>query len=268
MQQNKSRRVLLIIPAILGLAVLSCAGLSDIPNPFATETPTPTNTFTPTPTLTATTTPSPTSTPTSTPLPTGKIKEVLADGSTLFTDYDGGYQVTFPQDWTVVILEKDDLNAILANIPEQEKNVASLIEAAKKADVNNIIRAFGFNFKAQQGVYTPNLNISYDTNPLLAAISLKDFMDNNAAYFPSLGIKVIGSEIKKTASGVEIGVLDVAWTLKQANNQPINLRQKQAYFKTGDGVAVITLSTLADAKVDVNPDVDRLIESIKILDTP
>ena len=60
----------------------------------------------------------------------------------------------------------------------------------------------------------------------------------------------------------------MAWTLKQANNQPINLRQKQAYFKTGDGLAVITLSTLADAKVDVNPEVDRLIESIKILDTP
>jgi hypothetical protein len=144
MKQNRGIQSFSILIAILALVVLSCAGIADIPNPFATATPTATVTFTPS--LTPSPTPTHTSTPT--PLPTGRLKEEQPNGTTLFTDYDGGYQMTFLQDWTVVILEKDNINEILDSLPEQEQNVSDLIEFAKNADTNGIIRVFGFNFKA------------------------------------------------------------------------------------------------------------------------
>jgi hypothetical protein len=40
MNRNQRIRPLIIFTAILALTILSCAGLSDLPNPFATETPT------------------------------------------------------------------------------------------------------------------------------------------------------------------------------------------------------------------------------------
>jgi hypothetical protein len=216
--------------------------------------------------LPATATPAPVDTLPAEPPATGKLKEEQADGTTLFTDHDGGYQVTFPQGWVVIIPEKDDLNQIFNSMPEQEQNVAQMIETAKRADVNNMIAVFSFNFKAQQGGYTPNINISYDTNPSLAATSLKDVLDSTAAYYPSMGITVIRSELKNTASGLETGLIETEWALNAANGQKVSLHQKQIIFKSGSGIVVITFSTIRDATVDLTPDFDKLIESLQLLD--
>src|SRR5512142_2060058 len=104
MKRSKGLRRFGIGIMIFVWTILACQGVGGF-NPFATATPTATATFTPSPTPTFT----PTFTPTPTPLPTGKLKEEQPDGTTLFTDYDGGYQVTFPQNWIVVLLEKDEL---------------------------------------------------------------------------------------------------------------------------------------------------------------
>ena len=262
MKQNRGIQRFSIFVAILALVVLSCASVADIPNPFATATPTATATFTPS----STPSPTPTRTSTPTPSPTGRLKEEQPNGTTLFTDYDGGYQMTFLQDWTVVILEKDNINEILDSLPEQEQNVSDLIEFAKNADTNGIIRVFGFNFKAQQNAYTPNINVSYDTDPILSAISLEDLINVNTEYLPSIGMEVIDSGLQKTSSGVETGFMDIAWTLKVSSNQSVDVQQKQVYFKSGDGMVVITFSMLKDTEVDLNGDIERLIESIQLLD--
>ncbi len=263
MDRNKGVRGIGVCILILALTILACQGLSGL-NPFATATPTASQTATPT------SSPTPTSTPTSTPTPTlrpsGKLKEAQPDGTILFTDYDGGYQVTFPPGWTVIIPDKEDIEEALNSIPEQEQNMSSLIETAKSVDVNRLIRVFGFNLKAQQGVYTPNINVSYDTNPALAASSLKDLVDAMSAYYPAMGIRVTHSEMKQTSSGMEIGILEAGWTMKAANNQNVSLAQKQIFFKSGDGVAIITFSTVKNASVNLNDDINELIESIQLLE--
>lgn len=203
---------------------------------------------------------------TATPLPTGIVKEKQSDGSTVLTDYDGGYQLTFPDGWTVVIPDEDDINQALSNIPEQEENISKLIEAAKSADANNMIRVFGFNLKAQQGLYTPNINISHNTNSLLTATSLKDLVDATVQYYPSMNIEVLNSEVKTTASGTEIGVIETQWSMNAPSGEKIDLKQKQVMAKTEEGIVVLTYSTVKDATVDLTVDVDKVIESFKLLD--
>lgn len=203
---------------------------------------------------------------TATPRPTGLLKEEQSDGATLFSDYDGGYQITFPEGWTVVIPEEDDISEALSTIPEQEENLSKLIEAARNADVNNMIRAFGFNLKAQQGEYTPNINISQNTNSLLLAASLKDLVDATAAYYPSMNIEVISSGVKETASGMEMGVIEAQWTMNAPGGEKIDLQQKQVMFKSEGGVVILTFSTVKDATVDLTADVDEVIDSFKLLD--
>lgn len=203
---------------------------------------------------------------TATPRPTGLLKEEQSDGATLFSDYDGGYQITFPEGWTVVIPEEEDISEALSTIPEREENISKLIEAARSADVNNMIRAFGFNLKAQQGEYTPNINISRNTNSLLLAASLKDLVDATVAYYPSMNMEVISSGVKKTASGMEMGVIEAQWTMNAPGGEKIDLQQKQVMFKSEGGVVILTFSTVRDATVDLTADVDEVIESFKLLD--
>lgn len=267
MSRNKGIQGPSVLAFLLTLTILACQAASDL-NPFATATPTPTLTFTSTPTPSPSPTPTftPTFTPTVTPPPTGRVRQEQSDGTVLFTDYDGRYQMTFPKGWTVVILSQSEINSALEGLPEQEQNVSSMIEALKSADVNNLLRVVGFKFSAQQGMYTPNINISYDTNPLLAAISLEDLISATAAYFPSLKIDVVHTEVKETSSGIPIGVIEARWSMMAADGKKVNLEQKQVFFKSGEGVAIITLSTVRNATVDLSTDLEMLIESIQLLD--
>ncbi len=264
MNGNKSAQRLNVFIMFLALILLACQGAGSF-NPFATATPTPTATFTPSVTPSPTPSSTPTYTPTVTP-PPGKVKEAQPDGTTLFTDYEAGYQVTFPQNWTVVILGKDDINELLSDIPAQQQNVSKMIELIKSTDVNNLIRVVGFNFKAQQGAYTPNINITYDTNPVLSALSLKEIIDATSGYLSSLGIQVIHSEIKKTSSGIETGVVETQWSMKASSSQKVNLHQRQILLKSGKGVVIITFSTIKNATVDLGGDLEKLIESIRLLE--
>lgn len=261
MNRNEGIRITSIFIAILVLAMLSCQGIGGF-NPFATPTPTATVTFTPSPTPS----PTPTLTPSPTPRPSGKAIEKMPDGTTLLTDYDGGYQVTFPEDWTVLNLDKEALDEVLDSIPEQGEDVSKLIETAKNADVNKMLRVFSFNFEAQQGAYTPNITVGYDTNPLLSVISVKDLMDATTTYLSSVGINISESEIKETSSGIEIGMLEAKWAVNAAGGQKINLHQEQIFFKSGEGAVIITYSTVQDATVDLTADIDKIIESIRLLD--
>lgn len=267
MNRNKGVQRWSVFMMILASTILACQGISAL-NPFATATPTPTLTPTATPTITPSPTPTstPTFTPTATPLPTGKLTEEQPDGTTVFTDYDGKYQVTFPAGWTVVILDEEYIEEALDRLPAQEKGVADMIKSVKNADVNELIRVVGFNFGAQEGPYTPNINISYDTNPLSAAISLRDLIDYTIAYFPSLNIEVVDTEIKETSSGIEIGVIEARWSMNATGGQKLNLHQKQVFFKSGKGVVIITFATVKNATVDLSADLEELIESIKLLD--
>jgi hypothetical protein len=79
-------------------------------------------------------------------------------------------------------------------------------------------------------------------------------------------MEVIDSGLQKTPSGVETGFMDIAWTLKVSSNQNVDVQQKQVYFKSGDGMVVITFSMLKDTEVDLNGDIEKLIESIQLLD--
>ncbi len=250
---------------ILAMMILACQGASGL-NPFATTTPTPTVTFTPSITPSPTPSSTPTYAATATSLPGGRVKEEQSDGTTLFTDYNARCQVTFPKNWTLLILGEDDINALPENVLAQQQNVSEMIETLKKTDVNKIIRVVGYNFKAQQGRYIPNINISYDTNAIYAALSLKDLVDAMVAYYPSLNIKVINSEMKQTSSGIEIGAIEAQWSMKASGSQTVNLEQKQIFFKSGEGVVVLTFSTVKGAAMDLSADFQDLIESVQLLE--
>ena len=112
----------------------------------------------------------------------------------------------------------------------------------------------------KQGAYTPNINISYDTNPLLTAISLEDLIPAMTSYFSSVDVDVVNTEVKETSSGIPIGVIETLWNINAAGAK-VNLEQKQIFFKTGEGVVVISYATTRNSTIDLSADFEMLIES-------
>jgi hypothetical protein len=262
----KGFRPLIIFVAIFALTILSCSGLADLPGLGATATPTPTSTFTPSPTSTLTSTPSltPTNTFTPTPLPETSI-ELLADGSTRFTDTKGGYTFVLPAGWLAINLVGD--------------NPGQALEEAKSANPDKALILNGLNSavaqRARMGAadFAPN-HFSALSAPMLFAVldettrlmPLKDLLEANSKMIPQiLKAQVTASKIKENSSGVSYGILDI--TLKiTSNNKTASVNEKLMMFKTDKYTVFITLAVLDELKEAGFAGFNEMIETVELLD--
>lgn len=259
MKKGSFRFALLItLPALVGMA----CGLSNLPNPFATATPTPTSTYTPSPTPTST----PTNTPTATPLPTGVIVEDHPDGGSLLTDYDGGYQLSIPSDWLVVIARAEDIESMVEAFPA-DSDMRPLLEAFKNSN-DETLRAFGFNLKNISLEYSPNISIGYRADASLSRLGIEDLLELFEQLLPSVipDMQILDSNIFNTSSGIEVGYLKFTWETDLAQGQHLKVRQKQYYVKSGKGLITLTLTESQDAEVDLEENFDQIVDSIMFLD--
>jgi len=239
-----------------GLTALACGAVGSL---LATPTPTPTRTPRPTATL------APTSTPTAPQI--GREKKAQSDGTTLFTDSEGGYEVTFPAGWTVVITDIDDMEALLADLPEQEEAVEELLAMVRQADAA-VFRAFAFNFGAQFGLFTPNINIVRSEDPLISSMSMAELVTANVQVLPNIipGAIIGENGVAQTTGGLEIGHVAITWEMQDATGKAMPLTQRMIMFKPGDDAVTITLTVPSEAGVDLNPGFEQLINSIGLLD--
>jgi len=251
---------------VLTLASLSC-GAANLPF-LATATPTPTSTHTPSPTSTPTQTPTstPTQTPSPTPLPTGVQIEDQPDGSTSFTDYDGGYQLTMSPDWLVIPAEKEDIDAMLETLPP-DSEMRSLVETFRDSE-DSTVRAFCFNLENISPDYAPNINIGFQTDPLVSRLDADELVDLFERILPSVipDLQIVDSGTISTSSGVVVGFVKITWDVDLADGRRLSVRQKQVYIQTGKGVATLTLSESNDARSELETEFDQIVDGIRLLD--
>jgi len=262
--KNKGVFKLVLFISILALAGISC-GVSNIGNLFATATPTPTSTFTPTPTSTPSPTPTltPTNTPTATPMPDATI-ENLADGSTRFTDFVGGYSFILPEGWLVINFVVDD--------PQQALEDAIKANPDKSSILNGFQSAIGKNERMGAADFIPgqfnDLSAPIIFNALdnsTQFMALSDIVAANGQMIPQLlNAEVTTSEIMENPFGVPYGVLDIIIKLS-ADNQTASIVEKLVIFKTDDYTVYVTLAVLDGLKEGGFQGVDKLIDSLELL---
>lgn len=270
MNQNIGHRPLFIFMAVLGLMVLSCAGLSDLPNPFATETPTATNTFTPTATITPS--PSPTATNTQTPSPTlapsGVKTEPQADGSLLFVDYDNKYQVSLPADWIVIPLSSKDITQILSGLSEKNPKLKDIAESFRQLDPD-VIRVIAMNQDSKYMVngFSTNFTLTAVDNKILSAMPV-DFI--TGAVEESLkqhGATLLSASgpATKNAQGVEVGTIEYEQNTPTATGAAVRVHSKGILFRSNGKIIMIQLATLKQFVKELLPMLDAVSDSIELL---
>jgi hypothetical protein len=258
---KRNVRTFSVFVIFLALMSISC-GVSGLPF-MATETPTPTSTFTPTATFTATPTLTPTQTPTATPKPDA-VTETLADGSTRFTDYVGGYSFILPKGWLVINFVTDDPEQALEDAKVANPDKAALLDGLRTALIQ----------KARMGAadFIPDHYIPASA-PLMfnildgstQAMTLQEIVDANAQMLPQLlKATVKASDIMQNPSGVSYGVIDVVLDLS-ANGSSVSVFEKLVIFKTDDYTIYLTMAALDELKEGGYQGVDALIESIELL---
>lgn len=257
-----SKRNILIsmfLPFVL-LTILACQG-----GPLASVFATPTPTITPTPLPTSTPTPS----PTPTPIPEGVSQAEQADGSILFTDYDGGYQLVIPQDWDVIPISKEDLDAILTALAESNPQVEQFRDVISQLDPD-VFRAFLFNFSANavQETYVTNVNIILDRSSIALSAPLDYMITVSISAFEAMGdrITVLGSDQFITASGIPAAAIHVSQKIATSSGEQLEIYQSVVLVKTEKGMVTITFSTPFSLHEATKPEFDRIVDGLVLLE--
>ena len=248
---------------ILGLTGISC-GVADLPF-LATKTPTPTATFTPTPTFTPSPTPTATSTftPTPTPLPTGVTSSEQADGSTLFIDYDNGYQLVLPVDWIIIPVDQDALSAMIDELAKEDPDLVPSAEAFKNLDPNVLrMAALNTNRKYIAKGSGTNVTVAAVEDQTLAALPLSLISGALEQSFISQGITVLTTGVNPVDNdhNVEIEYMDVQ---QKANGT--DAQQRIIMFKTSKKLILVTVTTTPVFRDEIFQMADQIGASIELI---
>ncbi|MGE5073548.1 MAG: hypothetical protein ACM3MF_08980, partial [Anaerolineae bacterium] len=193
MNQHQLKLFLSASAAVLFLASLACSAAGNLPNPFASPTPTATLTSTPTPTAT----PAPTSTPTATPLPSGIQLDKQADGATRVQDWDNGYEITVPGNWGLIQMNAQDMSEMIQRSAEVDPQFGEVASMFAEMDPDTV-RLIGLD---QNPKY---LTAEYPTLLVLMAVE-----DKIAAGLPMAAVTAMLED--KALKGAT----DTAWDVKQ-----------------------------------------------------
>jgi hypothetical protein len=270
MKQLKTCQIVGIFAGILALAALSCSGVADVSNLFATDTPTPTNTFTPSPTVT----PSPTATLTQTPSPsatpalTGSKTDEQADGSTLFTDYDNKYQVLLPEGWMILPFSSKDMADILQSLSATNPDFKEMAENFKNLDPD-VIRAMALNMDAKyrQGGASPSLSLIAIDNKVMSSMPMDFVIGSFEESITQQGAQLSAESTAITNSNdVEIGSFNYVENIPMPAGGKIPVRYKAIVFRSGDKMILVQLGTPEKFEEQILPIMEQITDSIELIE--
>lgn len=199
----------------------------------------------------------------------GTTVEQLKDGTTKYSDYDGGFEVVFPAGWLVLIPGSEEFNTALekkgaANPALQDQMTLDqsnynaefdqIYAYALRPDIKkNVI--FGFSklaWDVEDGLSIDNITMGELVQELESPGGIPGFRADNAQLREDTSVKMI-----------EIGG---RWTKSNTQGDPIVLYSTAVFFKPSDHSTVRILFTiLEDFHAQIMPDVKSVLASIKII---
>lgn len=216
----------------------------------------------------ATATPPPTETPV--PVLLGTELERLPDGTSKFTDLDGGYEMDIPAGWLAVRPDNtDEINAAL--VSEGENN--QMLFDQLVLDKNN------YKAKVDRLLIYPirpdiQANVIFGFSKLVWDDSDTQVIDNAAMgrlvrELESSGalpdLRVTTSSIKENGNRVSVMIIKGRFSLADGQGGSIPFIANLVFFKpTPTSVTRITFTYMQEQESQISPDVNWMIESIRL----
>jgi hypothetical protein len=201
--------------------------------------------------------------------PTGTLIEQAPDGTTKYTDYDAGFEVTFPIGWLAVRPNSAEFNAALVG----EGAVNSMLHEQMAADLKSdsmdyllygyILRPdikehviFGFSkmkWDPEDEKMLDNANMGDLIRDLESQTTIPGFHVDTAQIHDDTNTRV-----------VEVGG---RWTLNDGTSDPVPFYSTVYFFKpTPTSIVRITITFVQDYQDELAADVNSIKDTIKIIE--
>lgn len=266
----KSKNLKLIVGIEIGLIVCLCLfGIGGIVYYSGNLPATEAGSQLPTqPVAEATATPPPTETPV--PVLLGTELERLPDGASKFADLDGGFEMDIPAGWLAVRPDNnDEINAALVGEGAKNQMLFDQLVADKAAYKANADQLFVYIIRPdlQKNVIFGFSKLVWDgadTQPVDNATMgrLVRELESSGA-LP--GLRVRTSVISENRNGVSMMVIKGRFGLPDGQGGSIPLIATLIFFKpTPTSIVRMTFTFMQDFEAQIEPDVDAMIESIRL----
>ncbi|RME87668.1 MAG: hypothetical protein D6770_08800 [Anaerolineae bacterium] len=229
--------------------------------PTATPSPLPTSTFTPpipppSPTLPAgTLTPSAVSA-----VGTSLIRQ--DDGTVVFTDITGNYDLLVPAGWLVVRINEPEYYEAWTLPEASSEEIRRSLASIQSYDPERF-RLFAFDGRAGhiENGFVTNINLLWDPHD---TSTIEEAVQKSEQELPQSipGLTVTDTQITETTLGEPVGLVSAEWDGRTVTGQTVRAYQRQAIFDLPTGLLVITLTTTANLKEAILPEFEFLVNSV------
>lgn len=178
-------------------------------------------------------------------------------------DAAGGYQLTLPPDWAAVTLEPESIRLAGADNP----SLAQTLEHIRETGFG-LERAFLYSRDPSQvrAGQPAQILVYFVQHDLIAFVPMSELVQMGAEQLQKLDadMTITSTSVARTASGLDIGILEATERLSDNSSAPIALYDKIVIFKTSSGAAILMLRTHPDLQEAIVPLFDRMIETVRI----
>lgn len=190
------------------------------------------------------------------------------DGSNVFTDFLGGYQLTVPAPWLALRIDSLEYDAALtlqeASNPAIQRSLSTI--QAQDPDVFRLF-ALDVNEEHLDGGFVTNINLVWDQQEKLS-LPNDARLAEIADALPSAveGTEVLYFEVRTSQSGVPYGVITSQMRGVTQDGTNLVIRQKMVFFDLPVGALSITLSTTETLLETIEPSFDAMIETFAVME--
>jgi len=200
---------------------------------------------------------------------TGTIMEQVEGGGAKYTDYDGGFEITFPAGWLAVRPDSEEFNASLAkdgalNPMLQEQMTADL--AGYEANYDRLY-AYVLRPDIKKNVMLGYSKLVWDSETALPLDSAAMGELVRGLEAPG-GIPGFRADTAQLHEDSDVKMIEIGgrWALSDGEGGTIPFYTTIIFFKpTASSGVRVTFSYLEDYRAQISTDVKSIMESIKII---
>jgi hypothetical protein len=194
--------------------------------------------------------------------------EKQPDGSTVFTDYDNGYQLTLAEDWIVIPISAEDLSNLVGAMAAENPELAEQAEAFEQLDPD-VFRMVAIN--QDPGLiakgYATNVTVAAIEDPTLATMPLafisavmEDSFESNGAEILTQGVNEIDNP-----NNVEVEYLDLEQTAPTPSGGSLTVRARVILFQVQGKLMMLTIAAPKEFSDEVFAAANKIGESIEMM---
>jgi hypothetical protein len=197
----------------------------------------------------------------------GSKTEKQADGSTLFMDYDNGYQVALPEGWTILPFSSEDMAQILQSMSDKNPEFKKIEDNFKNLDPDVIrVMALNLDSKFMQSGASPSFSVMAIDNTVMYSMPLDFVMGALEESFKQQGGEAVSSSTLTNANGVEMGGFEYIQNVPSPTGGSIQVRYNTIIFKAVDKMIMVQLGAPKQFADEFLPIMDQIKDSVKLLE--